>query len=178
MAKNIEQLQALIGRDSTAMLDVSFNSLKVISWHNAMRLLLNEDATTLVVNKERQIRSPRLSFDYPVVIVLKNYVKPKTKTKLTRDSLVGKKLVLRRDSYTCAYCGEFGDTIDHIIPKSRGGRSTWGNLVASCFDCNGRKGDLTPREAGLNEPVVKDPSDPVYYDKHKELREVIFQFLS
>lgn len=57
--------------------------------------------------------------------------------------------VLRRDKYICAYCGRTGTTWDHILPKCRGGKSSWLNTVAACLGCNGKKDDRTPEEAGM-----------------------------
>lgn len=57
--------------------------------------------------------------------------------------------VLRRDRWTCAYCGRTGTTWDHIVPRAHGGRSTWTNTVAACLACNGEKADRTPAEAGM-----------------------------
>ncbi|HET9517230.1 MAG TPA: HNH endonuclease, partial [Actinoplanes sp.] len=57
--------------------------------------------------------------------------------------------VLARDRRTCAYCGGHATTIDHVLPRSRGGANSWTNTVAACERCNGRKGDRTPAEAGL-----------------------------
>lgn len=74
-----------------------------------------------------------------------------------------KKNVLLRDDYTCAYCGCRGGremTVDHVVPKSRGGASTWENLVASCSVCNGRKRDRTPKDAGM--PLRRKPREPRY----------------
>lgn len=70
--------------------------------------------------------------------VIKN---PRTIVKLhTRGEL--KRLVLERDRYTCRYCGRFGNTIDHVVPRSKGGRSTPGNLVCACRKCNEAKADM------------------------------------
>jgi 5-methylcytosine-specific restriction endonuclease McrA len=68
--------------------------------------------------------------------------------------------VLRRDRYTCQYCGRQGGdlTVDHVLPKSRGGKSTWENLVAACRACNLKKGDRTPEEAGMR--LLKPPRPP------------------
>lgn len=57
--------------------------------------------------------------------------------------------VLRRDNYRCAYCGRTGRTIDHIVPRAQGGRTTWMNCVAACLTCNGDKADRTPAQAGM-----------------------------
>jgi len=75
-------------------------------------------------------------------------------TKCTRAA------VLRRDNYRCAYCGRPGATLDHIVPKSRGGRTTWTNCVAACPECNGKKADRTPVEAGMMLRVRPAPPRP------------------
>jgi len=62
--------------------------------------------------------------------------------------------VLRRDRYRCAYCGQTGTTLDHVVPKSRGGRTTWTNCVAACASCNERKANRTPEEAGMRLDTV------------------------
>jgi len=72
--------------------------------------------------------------------------------------LVSRRGVLRRDGYRCAYCNRSADTIDHVQPKSRGGRDTWQNLVACCLNCNNKKGDRTLTEIGWHLGFV--PSMP------------------
>jgi 5-methylcytosine-specific restriction endonuclease McrA len=71
-----------------------------------------------------------------------------------------KKNLLLRDRYRCAYCGDRGDTVDHVIPRAAGGPSTWENLVASCGRCNGRKGNRTPEQAQMKLRVR--PREPAY----------------
>ena len=66
--------------------------------------------------------------------------------------------VLRRDGFRCGYCGGPADTRDHVIPRSRGGATSWTNLVAACADCNGRKRDRTPAQAGM--PLQVRPFQP------------------
>ena len=68
--------------------------------------------------------------------------------------------VLRRDRYRCAYCGRTGTTIDHIVPKSRGGRTSWTNCVAACASCNGKKANATPEEAGMRLTIVPRVPSP------------------
>ncbi|MCL1907413.1 MAG: HNH endonuclease [Propionibacteriaceae bacterium] len=67
----------------------------------------------------------------------------------TRQPVCSRVAILRRDRYQCAYCGQTGTTMDHILPKSRGGRTSWTNCVAACLECNGLKADKTPQEAGM-----------------------------
>lgn len=80
----------------------------------------------------------------------------------TRKVMFSKQNVLRRDRYRCAYCGKTGDTIDHVLPKAHGGRSTWLNCVAACQPCNGRKADRTPEQSGMRLDV--DPWVPTLAD--------------
>ena len=72
--------------------------------------------------------------------------------------------VLRRDGFRCGYCGGPADTRDHVIPRSRGGATSWTNLVAACADCNGRKRDRTPAQAGM--PLRVRPFQPTPVEVH------------
>jgi 5-methylcytosine-specific restriction endonuclease McrA len=97
---------------------------------------------------EARIRSMRLSLVPPEVIVLTQYSGFGTNT-----VVFSRKNLFRRDAYTCQYCGAqpgTGDlTIDHVVARSKGGRSTWTNCVVACFRCNLKKSDRTPEEAGM-----------------------------
>jgi 5-methylcytosine-specific restriction endonuclease McrA len=87
------------------------------------------------------------SFPLPTVIRLRSYVKiPYKEISLSRRN------VLHRDNYTCQYCGERRHdlTIDHIMPRSKGGIDSWENVVAACLKCNVKKGDRTPHQAGMH----------------------------
>lgn len=81
-----------------------------------------------------------------------------------RGKRVSRYGIILRDAYTCQYCGSILPrqeiTIDHVLPKSRGGEDTWSNLVAACFDCNNKKRDRTPKEAGL--VLLNKPKKPSY----------------
>ncbi len=92
------------------------------------------------------LHSVSKEFPLPTVVRLGKYVHLPYK-----DILLTRKNILRRDKHKCAYCGR-GDlplTVDHILPKARGGGDTWDNLVAACLPCNNRKGDRTPAEANI-----------------------------
>jgi 5-methylcytosine-specific restriction endonuclease McrA len=94
------------------------------------------------------IHGVNISFDAPEVVVVKNY------DKVSRGGVVfSRRNLFRRDRFTCQYCharpGTEDLTIDHILPKSRGGKTTWENCVLACLNCNIRKGNRTPWEAGL-----------------------------
>lgn len=105
-------------------------------------------------NGYRFINTPRYRVAIPSVVRLLYYSKiPQEKVKLTR------KAVIVRDNNTCQYCGKKFATsklsIDHIIPRSRGGKSTWSNVVAACSNCNMKKAGKTPEEAGMK--LIKQP---------------------
>src|SRR3990172_2228478 len=108
------------------------------------------------------IRSAKLSLVAPEVIVLQKY-----EDIGQRSVVFSRRNIFKRDKYTCQYCGhQFRSkvamrdlTIDHVMPKSRGGKSTWENCVLACIDCNKVKADRTPDEAGLRlRKVPKKPS--------------------
>ncbi|MGQ7719312.1 HNH endonuclease [Melioribacter sp. OK-1-Me] len=124
----------------------SYEPLTICNVKKAIILLLMGKAELVAKNSARQIRTVSKSYPWPSVIKLKDYIRvPYKKIILTRKN------ILKRDGHRCAYCGR-GDlplTVDHVIPKSRGGTDTWENLVAACLPCNNRKGDRTPEEAGL-----------------------------
>lgn len=94
---------------------------------------------------------------FPAVIVLKNYIR-----KDFTSYSCNRKNVIWRDKYICQYCGnkfQYHElTMDHIIPKSRGGEKSWTNIVASCRRCNSKKGNRTPKEAKM--PLIKKPTIP------------------
>jgi len=97
----------------------------------------------------------------PDILVLKNYDKlPRRDVKFTRENII------HRDHYKCAYCGKKFKrdnlTIDHIIPKSRGGNNSWKNTITSCKPCNNSKANRTPREAGLK--LLYAPTEPRWTD--------------
>ena len=108
---------------------------------------------------DRALHSERLELERPVVIRLVTYVRvPRDvhRRKITR------KAVLARDAWTCQYCGSErgGLTVDHVIPRSRGGESVWENIVASCAPCNRRKGNRLPREIQMHPKTTPRPPGP------------------
>ena len=101
-------------------------------------------------------RTATKNFRAPTVIKLRRYIRRPIKTSVS----FSKKNVLRRDNHTCQYCGSYGGelTIDHLRPRSKGGKSTWDNVVAACRECNLRKGDRALEEAGMK--LMKLPKRP------------------
>ena len=100
-----------------------------------------------------------MTFSLPIVLRVLKMIKRRSR----RNIAFSKKNILRRDNYTCQYCGHKSHnlTVDHIIPKSRGGRASWTNMVVACKPCNLSKGNQTVVEAGMK--LLRNPSKPEYY---------------
>lgn len=128
------------------VLNQSYEPLSVCNIKKAVILLLLQKAELISKNLERMIRTVNDQYDWPSVIRLKRYVPIQH-----RHVILTRKNILRRDEYKCAYCGKSDGnlTIDHIVPKSKGGKDTWDNLIAACTVCNNKKGNRSPSEAGL-----------------------------
>lgn len=127
------------------VLNASYEPLGVVSLERAITLVVLGDALT-VLGTGKQIHSQKLTIDEPSVIVLKRMIK------MDRSKTVplSRKALFARDHYQCAYCEEgTAETIDHVFPKSRGGKHEWTNVVSSCAPCNHTKRDRTPEEAGM-----------------------------
>ena len=129
------------------VLNASYEPLNVCSVRRAVILIL-KDKAELLERDERTLRAESVTLPHPVVIRLVSYVKvprDRAKRRITRRA------VFARDSWTCQYCGTTSHlTVDHVIPRSRGGPSDWENIVTSCAPCNRRKGNRTPVEAGIH----------------------------
>src|SRR5262249_43922339 len=103
------------------------------------------DRVNIVAWYDRSIRSPSCEFKLPSVVSLKSYVKPSRNPAFTRFN------VFLRDRFSCQYCGLRDDlTFDHVIPRSRGGRTTWENVVTACAPCNLFKGGHLPKRANMH----------------------------
>ena len=110
----------------------------------------------MVSNAEnKMVHSVTSAIPFPSVIRLSNYVRVPFK-----KVILSRKNILRRDGHRCQYCGasSISLTVDHVIPKSRGGEDSWENLVSACIRCNNRKGSQTPDEAEM--PLMKRPIRP------------------
>lgn len=143
-------------RSRVLVLNATYEPINVCSLRRATVLILKGRAE-IVERSDEQLHSELFSFDRPVVIRLVSYVRiPRDvhRRKITR------KAVFARDAWTCQYCGttKAGLTVDHVIPRSRGGDSGWENIVASCAPCNRRKGNRLPREIEMH--PRKQPKAP------------------
>jgi len=127
------------------VLNQDYQPLSICSVQRSMKLLFLEKAELLHDDPARKLRTTRESYQFPSVIRLRSYIRmPYSKVVLSRRN------VMRRDSFECQYCGKKSDlTIDHILPRSRGGKDTWENLTTACEKCNVKKGNRTPKEASM-----------------------------
>lgn len=128
----------------TLVLNAGYEPMSVVSFKRAVILVLTGKAAVLQADEAAPIRSASVVLDRPSVIILTRYVKPPRGRKV----LLSRRGVLRRDGYLCAYCGGHATTVDHVLPRSRGGANSWTNLVACCRSCNCDKSDRTPEEMG------------------------------
>lgn len=137
------------------VLNQDYQPLSICSVQRSMKLLFLEKAELLHDEPGRKIRTVDESYIYPSVIRLRSYIRiPYHRIVLSRRN------VMKRDQHECQYCGAHSDlTLDHVIPKSRGGKDRWENLVTACNRCNVRKGNRTPSEAKM--PLKRDPFRPV-----------------
>ncbi len=129
------------------VLNATYEPINVCTVRRAIVLLLKEKAE-LLERARWALHSENTTHARPVVIRLVTYVhvpRDAHRRKITRRA------VFARDSWTCQYCGSRSNlTVDHVIPRSKGGSSSWENIVASCAPCNRRKGDRLPRQAGMH----------------------------
>ncbi|WP_008308096.1 HNH endonuclease [Leptolyngbya sp. PCC 6406] len=146
------------------VLNASYEPLNITSWRRAVVLVIKGKAEQIEHNG-KVIYS---GFPLPTVIRLRHYVRvPYKEIPLTRRN------ILQRDNHTCQYCGYSGEglTLDHMVPRSRGGGDTWENMITACVRCNVRKGNRTPREANmmLNNPPRR-PHSSLYFEVTRQIR--------
>lgn len=134
------------GSARVLILNASFEPLHVCSVKRAIHLLMTEVASR-VEDANAVLRTPSSVVQVPSVVRLNRYVRRPFRQRVSFN----RKNLFRRDDHTCQYCGERGNdlTLDHVLPRSRGGKTTWENVVASCRRCNSRKRDRTPEEANM-----------------------------
>lgn len=120
------------------VLNATYEPIAVVSIKRAIVLVLAEKAE-IVAAGDDEWRSATAAVPVPVVVRLRQFVKIpyRSRIPLTRQNL------MVRDGHTCAYCGKRATTIDHVVPRSKGGPHRWENVVAACERCNGKKGDRT-----------------------------------
>jgi len=138
------------------VLDVSYFPVQIIDWKKAMVLFFTERAEVVDYHDDISISSTNRSFKLPKVLRLHTKIKSLTHVKFNRLN------VFYRDKFLCQYCNQKFRaselTLDHVFPKSRGGKTSWDNIVSSCHDCNNKKADRTPEEC--NYKLLKKPVEP------------------
>ncbi|EPY00686.1 HNH endonuclease [Magnetospirillum fulvum] len=137
---------------------LSYFPLSLWSWQDAIRAVVS-DRVSVVSEYDREIRSPTFTMRLPSVISLKEYVPTARRPAFTRFN------VFLRDRFSCQYCGHpfptHELTFDHVIPRARGGRTSWDNVVTACSPCNLRKGCRSARAAGMT--LLTKPEQPTTF---------------
>jgi len=156
----------MIDSTNVLVLNASYEAINICNVKRAIKMVVGGIACA-EEKSDKLIHSPSMSMNVPLVIRLFNYVYiPHQSVKFSRKN------VLLRDRYTCQYCHEqflASDlTLDHVIPISRGGKTTWDNVVTACKKCNRKKGGRTPKEAQMLNPRPKAP--PIYLHMIRHLK--------
>lgn len=139
----------------TTILNLDYTIISVVSWQKGMILLLKGVISPIEFWDEPIRSGSGELWQVPKIVVVKKFVKHR------KEWLPTKRNIFLRDSYSCAYCGCTNPsdlTIDHVLPRSRKGKDTWENLVASCYSCNSKKANRTPEEANM--PLLFEPMNP------------------
>ncbi|MEP1207240.1 MAG: HNH endonuclease [Rhizobiaceae bacterium] len=149
---------------------LSYYPLSLWSWQDAIKAVFLE-RVNIVSEYDAAVSSPSFQMKLPSVVSLKQYIRPQRHPAFTRFNL------FLRDEFECQYCGdgETDLTFDHLIPRSRGGLTTWENIVTACSPCNLRKGGKMPKEAGMM--PHRKPWIPTVHDLHNAGRKFPPNFL-
>lgn len=123
---------------------LSYYPLSLWSWQDAIKAVFL-DRVNIVANYDMEVSSPSFAMQLPSVVSLKSYIRPSKTPAFTRFN------VFLRDKFECQYCGTSeGDlTFDHVVPRSKGGITSWENVCAACSPCNVRKGNKMPKDVGM-----------------------------
>ncbi|MTI18451.1 HNH endonuclease [Rhodobacteraceae bacterium RKSG542] len=141
---------------------LSYYPLSLWSWQDAVKAVFL-DRVNIVSEYDTCVRSPSFVFRLPSVVSLKSYVHSNRKPVFTRFN------VFLRDKFECQYCGSAQDlTFDHLVPRSKGGKTTWENVVTACSPCNLRKSNKTWQEIGMRPHQF--PYLPSVHDLHNNGR--------
>ena len=122
---------------------LSYYPLSLWSWQDSIKSVFL-DRVSIVSYYDRKIRSPSFSMKLPSVIALKSYIRPQSNPNFTRFN------VFLRDKFSCQYCGSKDElTFDHLLPRSKGGKTNWDNVVTACSSCNVKKGGRLIKNSGM-----------------------------
>ena len=138
---------------------LSYYPLSLWCWQDAVKsVFLNR--VSIVSNYKRKIRSPSFEMNLPSVIALKSFIKPSENPNFTRFN------VFLRDKFSCQYCASKNElTFDHLLPRSKGGKTDWDNVVTACSACNVKKGGRLLKYSGMK--LNQWPYQPSTEDLHK-----------
>jgi len=144
--------------EQVLLLNLSYEPLKIINWKKAITLVFL-GKVEVVEEYSREIHSVSFTIKLPSVVrLLKMVRRSQSPVKFSRQNIYA------RDRYSCQYCGSHLPTedltYDHVIPKSRGGKTEWKNIVTCCMKCNRKKGGRTPNEASMK--LIRKPTRPTW----------------
>ena len=144
--------------EKVLILNQNYEPLSITSVKRAVILIFLNKAEYVLKRNGKVLRSEKMEFPVPSVIRISKYINYRA-----YDIPLTRKNILKRDNYECQYCGarDLPMTVDHIIPKTRGGKDEWTNLVCACVKCNNKKGDRTLKEAGMK--LLKKPRKPTRF---------------
>ncbi|EST37769.1 HNH nuclease [Streptomycetaceae bacterium MP113-05] len=148
----------MVNKRETLVLNASFEPLSTVSLRRAVVLVMQDKAVVERSHPGLRVRAAALELPVPQVIRLRRYVR----VPFRQRAPWSRRGVLVRDRHRCAYCGRRATTVDHVVPRSRGGGDTWLNTVAACAADNHRKADRTPAQAGMR--LVARPFEPTPAD--------------
>lgn len=155
------------------ILNMDYSFLNIVSWEKAIKLA-EKGKATVVKYSDKVVRTVDKVIKVPAVMKLIKLIRTIYRTKV----VFSKKNVISRDRHTCQYCGSHDKlTIDHVVPVSRGGKSTFENCVAACQECNAKKGNKLPREIGMfpkKQPVAPTISE---FTRIKAEKSGVFEIL-
>ncbi|MBL7996300.1 HNH endonuclease [bacterium] len=151
------------------VLNQNYEPMTICHVKKAIVLIFLGKAEIIEVIEGQAIRSVRSSFPFPSIVRIYAYIHKKNK-----GIMLSRKNILKRDGFECQYCGSktHSMTVDHIMPKVRGGKDTWENMITACIHCNNRKGDMTPEEAQMR--LMTNPRKPhhlSFIQKHVGVRD-------
>ena len=145
------------------VLNQGYEPVSVCTVKKALLLCFLSKAELVEKRSGMTIHTMNIAYPFPSVIRLQSYIRiPFKKIELSRKN------ILRRDAFRCQYCGSHAHplTLDHIIPRSRGGGESWENLISACVPCNNRKGNRTPEEAGMRLLTIPRKPNHIVFLKH------------
>lgn len=147
------------------VLNFDFTPLNVTSLQRGF-ILVNKGKAEIVESDPNPIITTYKEYVRPLIIRLLRYINYRGS-----GIRVNRQRVFKRDEFQCVYCGSQKElTIDHVLPRSRGGKNTWTNLVTCCSKCNHKKGNKTPDEANMK--LRKKPYEPTFVNDHESLTSV------